>query len=58
MQTTAIRQNKQKQWESDQLMLFMFLKIAVHLQTVFSAETHLVSGQWLEEQLNVLNCSE
>jgi hypothetical protein len=30
------------------------LKISVHLQTAFAAETHLAEGQWLKEQLNVV----
>jgi hypothetical protein len=42
----------------DQLRLFTvkhdLLKISVHLQTAFAADTHLAEGQWLEEQLNVV----
>jgi hypothetical protein len=42
----------------DHLRLFThkydLLKISVDLQTAFAAETNLVEGQWLNEQLNVL----
>jgi hypothetical protein len=31
-----------------------YYKISVDLQTEFAAETHLVEGQWLKEQLNVI----
>jgi hypothetical protein len=30
------------------------LKVYVHLQTAFAAETHLAEGQWLKEQLNMV----
>jgi hypothetical protein len=59
MQTaTAIRQQRIKQQQKkqrkiDRLRLFtlkhVLLKISVHLQTAFPAET-----QWLEEQRNVV----
>jgi hypothetical protein len=42
----------------DELRLFKFkhdlLKISVDLQTAFAADTHLAEGQWLKEQLNVV----
>jgi hypothetical protein len=42
----------------DQLKLFArkyeVLKISVHLQTAFAAETLLAEGQWQKEQLNVV----
>jgi hypothetical protein len=47
----AIRQHRTKQRKMDQLRLFTFehdlLKISVHLQRAFEAETHLGEGQWL-----------
>jgi hypothetical protein len=33
---------------------YELLKISVHLQTVFAAETQLAEGQWLQEQLNII----
>jgi hypothetical protein len=42
----------------DQIRLFTLkhglLKMSVHLQTAFAAETHLAEGKWLKEQLNVV----
>jgi hypothetical protein len=42
----------------DQLRLFILkdglLKLSVHLQTAFAAETRLDEGQWLKEQLNIV----
>jgi hypothetical protein len=42
----------------DQLRLFKFkhdlLKISLHLQTAFAADTNLAEGQWLKEQLNMV----
>jgi hypothetical protein len=42
----------------DHLRLFTvkygLLKISVHLQTAFAAETHPAERQWLKEQLNVV----
>jgi hypothetical protein len=31
-----------------------FLKISVNLQTALAVETHLAEGQWLKEQVNML----
>jgi hypothetical protein len=30
------------------------LKTSVYMQTVFGAETHVAEGQWLKEQLNMI----
>jgi hypothetical protein len=53
------QQNKHKNNKIYHLMLFTLkydlLKISIYLQTAFAAETHLAEGQWLKEQLNVLN---
>jgi hypothetical protein len=47
-----------KTQENESAMAFYtkndLLKISVHLQTEFSAETHLAEGQWLKEQLKVV----
>jgi hypothetical protein len=34
--------------------MFMFIKIFVDLNAAFAAETHPAEGQWLKEQLNVV----
>jgi hypothetical protein len=67
IQTTARRQHrtqqnnnkrKTKQRRMDQLRLFTLkydlLKIYLDLQTASVADTHLATGQWLKEQLNVV----
>jgi hypothetical protein len=50
----AKRTNKKK---LNQLRIINFkhksLKISLHLQIPFAAETHRAEGQWLEEQLNI-----
>jgi hypothetical protein len=52
-------QNTQKNRKIDQLRLFIFqhelLKLSVHLQTAFAAETRLAEGPLLEEHVNVVN---
>jgi hypothetical protein len=47
-----------KQRKMDQLrplkLKHDLLKITIHLQTAFAADTHLAEGQWLKEQLKVV----
>jgi hypothetical protein len=47
-----------KERKNYQLRLFTFkhklLKISVHLQTAFAAETHLAVLKWLEQQVNMV----
>jgi hypothetical protein len=57
-ETTTKRATKQKNNKIDHLRLFTLkydlLKISVYLQTAITAKTHLIEGQWLKEQLNML----
>jgi hypothetical protein len=62
IQTTAVRQHRTKRTtnnkENGPLKAFYTqiraIKIFIHLQTAFAAETHLAEGQWLKEQRNVV----
>jgi hypothetical protein len=50
---------EQIQAERDRSRLFTFkhelFKMSVHFQTALAAETYPGGGQWLKEQLNVVN---
>jgi hypothetical protein len=55
---TNKQKKTRKQRKMDQLRLFklklVLLNISIDLQTAFAADTHLAEGQWLKEQLNMV----
>jgi hypothetical protein len=59
--TTQDKTTTTNERKMDRLNIFTLkhelLKISVHLQTEFAAETHPAEGQWLKEQLNVVKLS-